>query len=266
MDRFTHSLIADGYVAIDVARGPVVACAIHAGSSLRPSLRPYIALDPADRLREEDPHTDTIARIGVTRVVALHSRFEVDLNRPRAGAVYRTPEEAWGLTVWSESLPETEVERSLQLYDRLYGLMRELLGGIVARHGAAVVFDVHSYNHSREGPGAPIDSPELNPEVNIGTGSLDTARWGPLVEAVTKRFAARGHDVRENVRFRGGHFSAWAHETFRGDVAVLAFEFKKVFMDEWSGVCDPAAIERTRASLAECVECAERAVTGGNAT
>ena len=31
---------------------------------------------------------------------ARRSRFEVDLNRPREEAVYRVPEDCWGLDVW----------------------------------------------------------------------------------------------------------------------------------------------------------------------
>lgn len=262
MSESAHSPRDGEYVTIEAVDGPVAACAIHAGRLLRPSLRAHVALDAAGRMREEDPHTETIADIGVTRVVARHSRFEVDLNRPREAAVYRTPEDAWGLTVWREPLPVHELRRSRAAYDGFYRVMRELLGGMVERHGAAVVFDVHSYNHRRGGPSAPFDDPSLNPEINIGTGSLDMRRWGTLVDEVTACLAARGHDVRGNVRFRGGHFPAWVHETFSGDVAVLALEFKKVFMDEWSGEADPVAIERARVSLAACVPIARRAVAG----
>ncbi len=45
-------------------------------------------------------------------------------------------------------------------------------------------------------------------------------------------------DVRENVKFAGGHFSRWVHETFPSTGCVLAVEFKKFFMDEWTGEPD----------------------------
>ena len=38
--------------------GPVVATAIHAGHVVRDELAPYLAIDPEDRRREEDPLTD----------------------------------------------------------------------------------------------------------------------------------------------------------------------------------------------------------------
>jgi hypothetical protein len=40
-------------------------------------------------------------------MITHRSRFEVDLNRPRREAVYRIPEDAWGLDIWrDEVLPD----------------------------------------------------------------------------------------------------------------------------------------------------------------
>ena len=65
------------------APGPVVMTAIHAGHELRPELADLVLVDASIRLREEDPFTDRLAVAG-TRVTVHRSRFEVDLNRPRA--------------------------------------------------------------------------------------------------------------------------------------------------------------------------------------
>ncbi len=242
--------------------GPVISCAIHAGHEMRSSLLRHCLLDDATRLREEDPYTDRIAEIGVGFVRVNRSRFEVDLNRPRDQAVYRTPDECWGLSVWGGQLPDDEVAASLAHYDAFYSRMEHLLERTVAAHGTAVVLDVHSYNHRREGPDAPPDAPNANPEVNLGTGTLDHDRWGDLASRVLTSMNAAGFDARENIRFKGGHFSAWAHERFGGTVCVLAFEFKKTFMDEWTGAVDLAALERSRQALADCAPLAEAAVTG----
>jgi N-formylglutamate deformylase len=40
------------------------------------------------------------------------------------------------------------------------------------------------------------------------------------------------------VRFRGGRLSRWIHETFPETGCALAIEFKKFFMDEWTGEVD----------------------------
>ena len=62
--------------------GPIIASAIHDGHDVRPEVASLLALDDAQRLREEDPHTAGWTRVAPTRIVGLVSRFEVDLNRP----------------------------------------------------------------------------------------------------------------------------------------------------------------------------------------
>ena len=62
-----------------------------------------------------------------------------------------------------------------------------------------------------------------------------------------------GFDCRENVRFRGGHLARWVAETFPETGAALAIEFKKTYMDEWSGTADDVAIERIRTTLGAAV-------------
>ena len=99
---------------------PLVMTAIHAGHDLRPAVAARIALDDATRLREEDPYTDRLTAAAGTSVVVHRSRFEVDLNRRRDGAVYSTPDTAWGLDVWRDPLPEEERAESLTLYDRFH--------------------------------------------------------------------------------------------------------------------------------------------------
>ena len=204
-----------------------------------------MALPKDQRLREEDPYTGRLTDVAPTRIVGRRSRFEVDLNRPRDGAVYRTPDDAWGLDVWGGVAPEPVVTRSLGVYDTFYEAVEKLLALKIREYGSVVVYDLHSYNHRREGPEGPAADPEANPEVNVGTGSLDRARWGGLVDqfmADLREGAARAGiddlDVRENVKFQGGHFSQWVHETFGSAACVIAVEFKKTFMDEWTGDLD----------------------------
>ena len=67
---------------------------------------------------------------------------------------------------------------------------------------------------------------------------------GFLYRAVFKNSAgtvkSRGAllDVRENVRFSGGHFARWIHTTFPECACCLAIEVKKFFLDEWTGEVD----------------------------
>ena len=255
--------MADHLVMLHEESGPVVATAIHDGHAVRHDVANKLGLDEATRLREEDPFTCWLAAVAPTWLVPLRSRFEVDLNRPRDHAVYRGPDDAWDLEVWSRPFGEELVSRSLAEYDAFYALLERVLRERERRHGGFVVLDVHSYNHRREGADGPAADPALHPEVNVGTGTLDRDRWGALVDRFCTDLAAcrvRGHalDVRENVAFEGGEMAAWVHRTFPATGCALAIEFKKTFMDEWSGRVDHAhlaelsrALEATLPGLVE---------------
>jgi N-formylglutamate deformylase len=219
---------------------PLIATAIHAGHEVRPEVAEWLALDEAERLREEDPFTERWTVVAPLRIIGTASRFEVDLNRPREKAVYRTPEQAWGLRVWREPLPEAVLERSLQRYDAFYAEMRRLLDEAERRFGRFVVLDLHSYNHRRGGPAAPPADAAGNPEVIVGTSNMQRARWAPLVDRFSAAVAAFEYptgrlDVRENVKFSGGHLAQWIHANYPTSGCALAIEFKKFFMDEWTG-------------------------------
>jgi hypothetical protein len=234
--------------------GPLVAMAIHSGHSVRDEVAALMSIDERSRLREEDPFTGEWAAVAPTRCVVLRSRFEVDLNRPRERAVYRKPGDAWGLKVWRHDPPDGLVARSLDEYDAFYEAMHVLLEDIERSHGRFVVLDLHSYNHRREGPRGPAADEAGNPQVNVGTGTIDRARWGRLVDRFIADLGAHDFpggalDVRENVKFRGGRFAGWVHEEFPETGCALAIEFKKFFMDEWTGEPDGKTVAAIGAAL-----------------
>ena len=88
---------------LTAGNAPLVATAIHDGHQLRAEVAEIMALTDAAQLREEDPFTGQWTTVATHRLVGTHSRFEVDLNRPREKAVYLQPEDAWGLHVWRET-------------------------------------------------------------------------------------------------------------------------------------------------------------------
>lgn len=228
--------------AFTLVRGesPLVAAAVHDGHEVRPDVGRRLALTDSERRREEDPFTGMWTTISDSRIVARRSRFEVDLNRPRDEAVYRAPDDAWGLRVWKSEPPDELVERSLDEYDAFYEAVEDMLVEKARRHGRFVVYDIHAYNHRRGGPDAPPDDPARNPDVNVGTGSMDRERWAPVVDRLiadlrSVDFLGRQLDVRENVNFTGGEFPAWVHRRFPDSGCAPALEFKKFYMDEWTG-------------------------------
>ncbi|HKP08987.1 MAG TPA: N-formylglutamate amidohydrolase, partial [Microbacterium sp.] len=97
--------------------GQFIATAIHNGHDVRADVAAELVLPDEDRFREEDPHTDEIGALIPARVVVHRSRFEIDLNRSREKAVYRSAEEAWGLEVVRDPpLDRALVEGSLEVY------------------------------------------------------------------------------------------------------------------------------------------------------
>lgn len=236
--------------------GPLVACAIHDGHDVRPELVDLFRLDARRRRYEEDPYTGQWTTVAPTQIVGLRSRFEVDLNRPREKAVYLEPADAWGLEVWNSPPPAAAIEESLAEYDAFYSHWHDLLEKLTSRHERVVVFDLHSYNHHRRGPDAPSADPEQNPEINLGTGSLNRGRWTAVVdrfisELSSAHFLDGRLDVRENVKFFGGNLAQWTHANFSESVCVLAVEVKKFFMDEWTGELDQRRFNAVHAALSK---------------
>lgn len=239
-------------------QGPLLATSLHDAHEVRESLLPFLALSDADRLREEDPFTGQWTTICPNRILPRRSRFEVDLNRPPAQAVYRAPSDAWGLTVWRTPLPDAAIRTSMHEYRAYYAAVLELLEELEASYGKFVVLDLHSYNHRRAGAHEPPAAQEQNPDINVGTGSLDRSRFGHVVDRFITDLRAhevegRPLDVRENVRFQGGYLCRWVHEQFPVTGCVLAIEVKKFFMDEWTGEPHPRAMSAVQAALAATI-------------
>jgi N-formylglutamate amidohydrolase len=262
MDR--NGLDGDRWWTVQHGSGPVIATAIHDGHDLRPEIAARIALSDAERLREEDPFTGEAVREVASHVIAHRSRFEFDLNRDCDNAVYRTPEQSWGLKVWKSGALEAElVEGSLLLHATYYRMLGALLDDVAARHKHFLVIDVHSYNHRRNGADGPSTPQDESPDINIGTFSMPREQWAwlvdPLMEAMRGfDFNGRRLDVRENVAFQGkGEQTRFIHQRYPGRACAIALEFKKFFMDEWTGMPDLQEVSAMRDFVAHIAATAE---------
>ena len=242
--------------------GPVIAAAVHDGHAMRSALQPYLAIDEATRRRDEDPLTGVWTSVGDVQLRVRASRFEADLNRPRDLAISRDPANTWGIQVWDASLPDTEIERSLAYHDRFYTMVRRLMDAAIDRFGQVLVLDIHSYNHRRDGAEAEPADVEGNPEIDLGVTTLDHGRHGRLLGRFTEALRSvplhgRTPDVRNNVRYDGGgHFPEWLYSTYGDAVCAISLEYKKVFMDEWSGQADIGALYDLRDGLRAAVAAA----------
>ena len=126
-----------------------------------------------------------------------------------------------------------------------------------------VLLDVHSYNHRRDGPEAPPTPQEEAPDINIGTFSMPRDEWAflldPLMEEMRRfDFNGRQLDVRENIAFQGkGEQTRFVHDRYPGQGCAIALEFKKFFMDEWTGEPDPAELRAMRDFITHSAEIAD---------
>ncbi|MET3925307.1 N-formylglutamate amidohydrolase [Devosia sp. 2618] len=265
-DEFAISTAATDLWSVHRASSPIIGTAIHNGHAVRDELASLMALGESGRLREEDPFTEYFIRDVPNRVIFHRSRFEIDLNRARDGAVYLTPEQAWGLQVWQQQPSAELVERSLHSHDSYYAMLSQLLSGIEVEFGSFVVLDIHSYNHRRAGPDAAATTEAEAPVINIGTFSMDRERWAgvldPFMDSMRSfQFRGQGMDVRENIAFDGrGEQTRFIHERFPLTGCAIAIEFKKVFMDEWTGEPDQETLIAFRRMIKESLPVLEQSL------
>ena len=228
--------------------------ALHSGHDVRHEIEQLLLINENCRLREEDPYTDQLAKISQNYIIPLRSRFEVDLNRKRNEAVYLKPEDAWGLKVWKEQPSREMIQRTLQEYDQFYTKTKQLLKRLEKLYQHFVIFDLHSYNHRRDGPLSQPQEQLNNPDVNVGTGTMERGRWDKVVDRFISDLKAYnfqgGHlDVRENVKFSGRQFATFVHTNFPNSGCVLSIEIKKIFMDEWTGILDKERFNSIRNAI-----------------
>lgn len=237
---------------------PLVTAAIHDGHKLSHDLAQNSALTEAERLREEDPHTGVWAMISENHIIGQRSRFEFDLNRSPEKAIYVVPADAWGLNLWKKEPSEQSIANTLERYTAIYQRIHKGLSSLIEKQGKIVILDLHSYNHRRGGPDAEYDDAQLNPEINVGTGTMDRVYWASVVDRFMDElgsidFRGKRFDVRENIKFKGGFFPTWVHRNFKDSACCISVEMKKFFMDEWTGKPDWEAIEAIKNALSATI-------------
>lgn len=218
---------------------PIVCAAIHNGHFVSAEVQKNLAVTEDIRLMEEDPYTERFTRFSSNTIIVGTSRFEVDLNRPIEKCIYTSPEDAWGIQTRKEIPAKQVIAQSLEMYNDFYASAKEHFTKLEKKFGKFFVYDIHSYNHHRKGQEADFDDPMLNPEIIIGTSNMPE-KWFPLVDKIKNKLTAfdyfgRSLDARINVKFPGGQFSRWIHNNFPDSACCIAIEFKKIWMDEWTG-------------------------------
>ena len=187
------------------------------------------------------------------------SRFEVDLNRSLEKSVYRIPEDAWGLDMWHKEPTDAMIAESRRIHKQFYKDAKVWLEKTIKEHKKVVVIDIHAYNHVRAGnysqPAAQAD----NPDIDMGVTTADSTQFGHVIESLTESLAShkaadRQIDVRHNVRYPdGGHWPEWIYKHYGADVCAITLEYKKFFMDEWTGHVYLPVLEDLKKSLRKAI-------------
>ena len=239
---------------------PYIATSIHSGTAVRDEVMPHMTLPEKGRFKEEDPATDEMISGLGSSVMGLDSRFEYDLNRPPWRSISVTPEQAWGLVVYGNGLPDDIHDRSLEKFEEFYRFMELAAKAIVQRHGRCVIYDMHSYNIERQQEKG-IASP---PVFNLGTELLDRRRWAREIDAwldALKSISVLGVEVTaaENKVFFGKGELCRRLIAVDQNILVLPTEISKVYMNENTGEPYPDKIAAFKAELARAVKAHQRA-------
>ncbi|WP_370980001.1 N-formylglutamate amidohydrolase [Agaribacterium sp. ZY112] len=248
-----HSFAAtidSGAFSIKIDRyEPMFAAAIHNGSKLRQELEQNCLLSEQERYFEEDPHTGTFISEQAITLIAHDSRYEYDLNRGPETCVY---ESAWGKEVWKTPLTEPQKQASLNKHSQFFRIVSALVTALLEDFGHCIVYDTHSYNWRRF-------EEQRTPVFNLGTTTITDSKWRPVITHWLKQLnnievENLDIDAKENDVFFGkGNLAAHCHNNF-DNVAVLATEFKKVFMDERDGSPFPDTIKALQAGYQEAMQ------------
>ena len=233
---------------------PALAVAIHAGHRVRDELLPLMQISENDRLFEEDPATDRMIQGNANAVWGLDSRAEYDLNRPVERAVPLMAEHFWGVQVYRKAPTQAMVQRSLEKHEAFYRFIGGCIRVLLERFGFCVVYDIHSYNLSRQAEKGIADPPVFN----LGTALLDRSRWGERIDAWMHELGrieipGLAVTVVENRVFTGAGELCRRLTGWDRNILVLPTEIAKVYMDERTGALHEAQIDAIGRGLRKAI-------------
>lgn len=223
---------------------PYICAAIHDGHQFRKELWDNCLHTEYDRWYEEDPETKTMIHTLPIVLAGRDSRFEYDLNRAPGEAVFET---AWGKKLWKTPLETQEIKTSLEKHHNFYTVAHALVNKIEQFYGAAIVYDMHSYNWKRWDREVPT--------WNLGTTNLDNKRFGECIETWRKSLSQiqLPHKIKptaaiNNTFYGNGYFLKYITKHFKNTL-VLATEIAKVYCDEEQQVIYPEVVNAVEQQL-----------------
>ncbi|MEW5863423.1 MAG: N-formylglutamate deformylase [Pseudomonadota bacterium] len=221
---------------------PLLVSIPHAGTHIPQALLAHMA-PAARRLDDTDWHVDRLYdfldELDASVLVATHSRYVVDLNRPPDDAPLYPGQDTIGLVPLETAAREPlyapgaaptaqEIAARVEKYWKPYhARLAEALAAIRARHGYALLWDAHSIA-SR----LPRFFEGKLPDFNLGTahGASCGAGIGEALLAVAKR--TKGFSAVLNGRFIGGYITRHYGRPAEGVHAVQLELAQCTYMEE----------------------------------
>ena len=197
---------------------PLLISMPHVGTHVPPALAARLT-DEAQRVPDTDWHLERLYdfadALGASVLVATHSRFVIDLNRPPDGASLYPGQSVTGLCPVdlfddqplyrdrADEPDEAEIaERRETIWQPYHAQLAQELARMKAAHGVAALWDAHSIRSV-----VPRFFEGRLPDLNLGTA--EGASCSPLLaeKLLAIGQAAPGYSAVLNGRFKGGHIT-----------------------------------------------------------
>ena len=222
---------------------PLLISMPHVGTHVPPALAARLT-DEAQRVPDTDWHLERLYdfadALGASILVATHSRFVIDLNRPPDGSslypgqsvtglcpvdlfddqsVYRDPEDVPG---------DVEIaERREAIWQPYHAQLAQELARMKAEHGVAALWDAHSIRSV-----LPRFFEGRLTDLNLGTANGASCSHVLAEQLLVIGQSAQGYTAVLNGRFKGGHITRQYGNPEQGIHAVQLEMTQSSYMQE----------------------------------
>lgn len=208
--------------------------------------------------------------LDATVLVATHSRYVIDLNRPPDDANLYPGQDSTGLCpldtfehvrLYLEGAePDAEeiAERRHTLWQPYHRTLEEELGRLRARHAQVLLWDAHSIRSQ-----VPRFFAGVLPDLNVGTGGGRSCAPGVAHAVMQAAGQTPTFTAVLNGRFQGGYITRHYGNPAAGIQAVQLELAQRRYMDEQPPFAfDPARAAQLRPAVRAMIEAASSALTG----